>query len=52
MRARREADPLPKADAILVMPATFNMINKWTQGMLVAFPDELRIKQLSSFVTR
>ncbi|MBV9020483.1 MAG: flavoprotein [Ktedonobacteraceae bacterium] len=28
-----EADPLPKADAILVMPATFNTINKWAQGM-------------------
>lgn len=28
-----EADPLPKADAILVMPATFNTINKWTQGI-------------------
>lgn len=24
-----EADPLPKADALLVMPATFNTINKW-----------------------
>lgn len=28
-----EADPLPKADAMLVMPATFNTINKWTQGI-------------------
>lgn len=28
-----EADPLPKANAILVMPATFNTINKWAQGM-------------------
>ena len=28
-----EADPLPKADAILVMPATFNTINKWVQGI-------------------
>ncbi len=28
-----EADPLPKADAILVMPATFNTINKWAQGI-------------------
>ncbi len=28
-----EADPLPKADAMLVMPATFNTINKWAQGM-------------------
>jgi phosphopantothenoylcysteine synthetase/decarboxylase len=29
----READPLPKADAMLVMPATFNTINKWAQGI-------------------
>lgn len=28
-----EADPLPKASAILVMPATFNTINKWAQGI-------------------
>jgi phosphopantothenoylcysteine synthetase/decarboxylase len=28
-----EADPLPKADAILVMPATFNTINKWAGGI-------------------
>jgi len=28
-----EADPLPKADVMLVMPATFNTINKWAQGM-------------------
>lgn len=28
-----EADPLPKADAMLVMPATFNTINKWAQGI-------------------
>ena len=28
-----EADPLPKADTILVMPATFNTINKWAQGI-------------------
>lgn len=28
-----EADPLPKANAILVMPATFNTINKWAQGI-------------------
>src|SRR5258707_13501663 len=28
-----EADPLPKADAMLVMPATFNPINKWAQGL-------------------
>ncbi len=28
-----EADPLPKADAILVMPATFNTINKWANGI-------------------
>lgn len=28
-----EADPLPKANAILVLPATFNTINKWAQGI-------------------
>lgn len=28
-----EADPLPKADAMLVMPTTFNTINKWAQGI-------------------
>jgi phosphopantothenoylcysteine decarboxylase len=28
-----EADPLPKASAILVLPATFNTINKWVQGI-------------------
>jgi phosphopantothenoylcysteine synthetase/decarboxylase len=28
-----EADPLPKANAILVMPATFNTVNKWAQGI-------------------
>jgi phosphopantothenoylcysteine synthetase/decarboxylase len=28
-----ETDPLPKAEAILVMPATFNTINKWAQGI-------------------
>lgn len=28
-----EADPLPKANAILLMPATFNTINKWAQGI-------------------
>lgn len=28
-----EADPLPKPDAMLVMPATFNTINKWAQGI-------------------
>lgn len=28
-----EADPLPKAHALLVMPATFNTINKWAQGI-------------------
>ena len=28
-----EADPLPKADAMLVMHATFNTINKWAQGI-------------------
>lgn len=28
-----EADPLPKADAMLVMPATFNTTNKWAQGI-------------------
>jgi phosphopantothenoylcysteine synthetase/decarboxylase len=28
-----EADPLPKADAMLAMPVTFNTINKWAQGI-------------------
>jgi len=28
-----EADPLPKADAILGMPLTFNTINKWALGI-------------------
>jgi phosphopantothenoylcysteine synthetase/decarboxylase len=28
-----EADPLPKANAMLVMPGTFNTINKWAQGI-------------------
>jgi phosphopantothenoylcysteine decarboxylase len=28
-----EADPLPKADAMLIMPATFTTINKWVQGI-------------------
>lgn len=28
-----EADPLPKADAILGMPMTFNTINKWACGI-------------------
>lgn len=28
-----EADPLPKADAMLLMPATFNTINKWAMGI-------------------
>ncbi|MEO6890415.1 MAG: flavoprotein, partial [Ktedonobacteraceae bacterium] len=28
-----EADSLPKANAILLMPATFNTINKWAQGI-------------------
>jgi phosphopantothenoylcysteine decarboxylase len=28
-----EAGPLPKADAMLVMPATFNTINRWAQGI-------------------
>jgi phosphopantothenoylcysteine synthetase/decarboxylase len=28
-----EADPLPKADAIVVVPATFNTINKWALGI-------------------
>ncbi len=26
-------DPLPKADAIIVAPATFNTINKWAHGI-------------------
>ncbi|SRR6266702_4623114 len=28
-----EADPLPKADAMLVIPSAFNTINKWAQGI-------------------
>jgi len=28
-----EADPLPKADAIVGMPLTFNTINKWVLGI-------------------
>ncbi len=28
-----EGDSLPKADALLVMPATFNTINKWAGGI-------------------
>jgi phosphopantothenoylcysteine synthetase/decarboxylase len=29
----READPLPKADAMIVIPATFNTINKVANGI-------------------
>ena len=28
-----ETDPLPRADAMLVMPVTFNTINKWAAGI-------------------
>ncbi|GCE09490.1 flavoprotein [Dictyobacter aurantiacus] len=28
-----EGDPLPKADAIIVIPATFNTVNKWAAGI-------------------
>ncbi len=28
-----EADPLPKADVIVVLPATFNTLNKWVLGI-------------------
>jgi phosphopantothenoylcysteine decarboxylase len=28
-----ESDPLPKADAMIVIPATFNTINKWAAGI-------------------
>ena len=28
-----EGDPLPKADAMMVIPATFNTINKWAAGI-------------------
>lgn len=28
-----QPDPLPKADAIAVVPATFNTINKWAHGI-------------------
>jgi phosphopantothenoylcysteine decarboxylase len=31
------ADPLPKADAIAVVPATFNTINKWVAGISDTF---------------
>ncbi len=36
-----EADPLPKASAILVMPATFNTVNKWAQGIGDTFASSL-----------
>jgi phosphopantothenoylcysteine synthetase/decarboxylase len=29
----QEQDSLPKADAIVVVPATFNSINKWAAGI-------------------
>ena len=32
-----DADALPKADAIAVVPATFNTINKWVAGMSDTF---------------
>jgi len=28
-----EGDPLPKADAMIVIPATFNTVNKWASGI-------------------
>lgn len=28
-----EGDPLPKADAMIVIPATFNTVNKWAAGI-------------------
>lgn len=28
-----EADPLPKADAMIAIPATFNTVNKWAAGI-------------------
>jgi hypothetical protein len=30
-----EADPLPKAGAMLAMPATFNTINKWRMASAI-----------------
>jgi phosphopantothenoylcysteine decarboxylase len=32
-RHPQEQDSLPKADAIVVVPATFNTINKWAAGI-------------------
>lgn len=32
-RLPHEADSLPKADAVVVAPATFNTINKWAAGI-------------------
>ena len=32
-KLRGEADPLPKADAMLVMPVTINTIKKWAQDI-------------------
>lgn len=36
-RLPREADSLPRADAIVVVPATFNTINKWAAGISDTF---------------
>jgi phosphopantothenoylcysteine synthetase/decarboxylase len=32
-----EQDPLPKADLVVVVPATFNTINKWVMGINDSF---------------
>lgn len=32
-RRPSEKDPLPKADAVLAVPLTFNSLNKWGQGI-------------------
>ena len=36
-RPPEEQDSLPKADAIVVVPATFNTINKWAAGITDTF---------------
>src|SRR2546421_196514 len=36
-RHPQEQDSLPKADAIVVVPATFNTINKWAAGITDTF---------------
>lgn len=41
-----EPDVLPRADAILVYPATFNTINKWAMGI----SDTLAVGLLSEYI--